>query len=130
MGFRRHGQRAETNLTDLDGDLVALRFEGVATNISFDLPEEGNVTRDVVRARLFTFLPDGSRGEYLGETLVFPQVIARDLMDAPADWHLGVLTKRTQRGDSSRTVYTLDAPESADRVYDRMEDEITKAGQA
>lgn len=131
MGFVRHGQLADQNLTELEGDLVGLRFEGEAPNITFELPDEGTVTRTVTRARVFTFLPDGTKGEYLGETLVFPTIIARDLREKPADWHLGVLRKRTQKGDSERTVYTLEAPEgNAADVFGRMESEITRQGMA
>ncbi len=131
MGFVRHGQRADQNLTDLVDDLIALRYEGEARNITFKLPDEGTVTRTVDRARVYTFLPDGTKGEYLGETLVFPQVIARDLKEKPADWHLGVLRKRTQSGDSDRTVYTLEAPEdSPEEVFGRMETELTRQGVA
>ena len=130
MAFIRHGQRANINLNELAGDLVGLQFIDIARGVTTEVPERGTVTQDVVRARLFTFLPDGSKAEYLGETLVFQQIIARELQAKPNDWHLGKLAQVSQSRDTTRTVYTLEAPEDPDSVFGRMESELVAAGWA
>lgn len=131
MGFIRHGQRADVNLNELEDDLVALQFAGLARNIRTTVPERGEIVQDVARARVFTFKPDGTRGEYLGETLVFQSIISQELQDKPGDWHLGIIRQREQSADKSRTVYTLEAPEDSPAdVFGRMESELNAAGVA
>lgn len=122
MGFIRSGLRSEVTLNELQGQLIALRYAGIARNLTVSVPDRGMVTQDVVRAEIVTFSADGSNPKKLGETLVFQTTIAAALTEKPADWHGGVLEQIEQRSNKDFTVYVLNAPaNNASAVFDRME---------
>lgn len=139
MGFIRAGMRADSNLKDHKDKLIALQWAGVATKVPVDIPANKatkeparSEERDVVRARLYTFVPGESEtlvAKYEGETLVFQAVIARDLDTKKSDTHIGVLTETAQRSDESRSVYTLAAPSAnPEAVFSAAENALRAIG--
>lgn len=128
MGFIRSGFRSTEKLNEMVNRFLALQYIGIADNIqSTPSKEVGSVTQSVVRARVVQLNLDGTNPVDLGETLVFQQIIARDLVEKPSDWHLGVLTELPQAGDTEKTVYRLNPPSDL-RAYERAEAAMTAAG--
>lgn len=129
MGLIRSGLRSDKRITELMGTFVAMKFIGWARNIESEVPERGKVTQDVVRARVVVYNPDGSGGTELGETLVYPQVLARELTENQQHWISGILTEEEQRSDSSRSVIVLTPPENdPEAAFDRVEADLKERG--
>jgi hypothetical protein len=128
--------RSEKNLKELVGEFIGIQWAGVARGITAKIPANKatkeaarTVTGDVVRGRVFQFNTNGDDGEYLGETLVFQSVLAADLNQKKSDWFVGVLTETPQRGDESRSVYTLEPPAAnAGEKFDAAEQLLLARG--
>ncbi len=102
-------KRADERLPDLVGETIALRFVEIAEDIPVDL-EDGPSHRDAVRADL-AILTDGQVSRP-GTTLVFPDVLQRELLAHRDEWVGGVLSQEPQVNDPDRSVFLLTAPDS------------------
>ena len=102
-------KRAIEQLPDLVGETIALKFVEIAQDIPVEL-EDGPSHRDAVRADLAIV----SDGQVLrpGTTLVFPDVLQRELRAHRDEWVGGVLSQEPQVNDQERSVYLLEAPDA------------------
>lgn len=90
MGFAAP-TATRVNLKDYQDTPIALQFVSDETGIVVHLPgEDAPSERDATRARIAVIDPQGN-AEMLGETLVFYEVVARNIREHAPDWVIGKL---------------------------------------